>query len=206
VVQADRIKIAVIVEGDGEVSALRTLLQRVWTEIVGGEHADILRPILMPRGSLLKGTDRTLANAIELGVEKLSDHGGGLLLILLDAEDDCAPGRALGPEILKRATDVRPDADIACVIANVMYETWFVAAADSLRKYLALPPADELPSDPEGSRLGKSWIKRHSITGKYTPPADQPRMTAAMDLRLCRSRSGSFDKLCRELSKRRSPA
>lgn len=31
---------------------------------------------------------------------------------------------------------------------------------------------------------------------------DQPRLTAAMDLFLCRSRSRSFDKFCRELERR----
>jgi predicted ATPase len=37
---------------------------------------------------------------------------------------------------------------------------------------------------------------------KYSETIDQPAMTADMDLSLCRRRSPSFDKLCRELEKR----
>jgi hypothetical protein len=36
----------------------------------------------------------------------------------------------------------------------------------------------------------------------YAETVDQPRLTAAMDLQMCRERSKSFDKLCRELEKR----
>jgi hypothetical protein len=200
-----RINIAVIVEGHGEDSAVRGLLQRVWQEVLGGEHANVLRPIRRPRGSLLKADDADLSNAVNLAHVKLRDHGGGLVLILVDAEDDCARVKGLGPGLLKRAQAARGDADIACVIANVMYETWFVAAADSLRNYLDVPPAEQLPADPEGERLGKAWIKRHTINGKYSETADQPRFTASMDLQLCRARCRSFDKLCRELRRRMSP-
>ena len=41
---------------------------------------------------------------------------------------------------------------------------------------------------------------RGSSTGHAA--RNQPRMTAAMDLALCRRRSPSFDKLCRELKQR----
>jgi hypothetical protein len=196
------INIAVIVEGDGEDLSVGPLLRRLWQELLGGDYANVLRPIRRPRGSLFKAGNPDLGNAVNLAFEKLKDHGGGLILILVDAEEDCLRIANLGPTILSRARAARADADIACVIANVMYETWFVAAADSLRKYLDPGPAAALPDDPEGKRLGKPWIKRHTINGKYSETADQPRFTAAMDLALCRSKSPSFDKLCRELEKR----
>jgi len=40
------------------------------------------------------------------------------------------------------------------------------------------------------------------LHGRYAETIDQVRLTTAMDLNLCRSRSKSFDKLCRELEKR----
>ena len=44
-----RIRIAPIVEGHGETEAIRPLLRRIWTELLGGEYADILKPIRRPR-------------------------------------------------------------------------------------------------------------------------------------------------------------
>jgi hypothetical protein len=91
---------------------------------------------------------------------------------------------------------------VSCVLAIVEYETWFVAAADSLRDFLDIPHTDTVPEAPEPRRSGKSWIERRFRGTKYSETVDQPKMTAAMDLPLCRQRSPSFDKLCRELEKR----
>jgi hypothetical protein len=123
-----------------------------------------------------------------------------MVLLLLDADDDLPC--VLGPDLLRRAQQIRSDVDIACVIANVDYETWFVAAASSLGKFLALPVDFPMLDNPEMARQGKGWIKQRVRIGKYSPRADQPRMTQAMDLTLCRQRSPSFDKLCRELEAR----
>jgi hypothetical protein len=126
-----------------------------------------------------------------------------LILILIDAEDDCQTHGPLGPALLSRARAARGDIDVACVIANVMYETWFVAAAESLHEYLMLRPGEQVPPNPDAARLGKGWIKQRIRGGKYSETADQAALTSAMDLALCRTRSHSFDKLCRELESRR---
>lgn len=76
-----------------------------------------------------------------------------LILVLLDADED--PSCILGPELLDRAKRLRGDADISCVIADVDYETWFVAAAPSLARFFSLPPASDLPETPEQTRRGK---------------------------------------------------
>jgi hypothetical protein len=101
------------------------------------------------------------------------------------------------------ARAVRSDIDVFCVIANIEYETWLIAGADSLGNYLDLSQDRKLPHDPEARRLGKAWIQqRFRKKARYSPTADQPAMTSRMDLRLARERSPSFDKLCRELEKR----
>jgi hypothetical protein len=196
-----RIHIAPIVEGHGDNAAIRNLLWRTWTQVLGGEHAEVLQPIRRSRGKFLLPETGDLEKAVNLAFYKLAEVGGGLILILIDAEDDCAKVGPLGPMLLSRARAARSDADIACVIANVMYETWFVAAAESLGKYLEFE-ATEIPQDPEGQRAGKGWIKTHIRGAKYSETADQARLTAAMDLTVCRSRSKSFDKLCRDLKAR----
>ena len=97
------------------------------------------------------------------------------------------------------------DADATMpLVRSVEYETWFVAAADSLRERLSLAADEQVPENPEESRTGKGWIQRHfrRKDQSYSPTVDQPSLTTKMDLTLCRRRSPSFDKLCRELEKR----
>ena len=122
---------------------------------------------------------------------------------LLAPEDDCRTAGPLGPLLLDKARAARADLDTACVIAHVMYETWFVASAESLGNYLTLRPGDAIPVDVDSTGWGKGWIKQRIRGGKYSETADQAALTSAINLRLCRRRSRSFDKLCRELERRR---
>jgi hypothetical protein len=80
------------VEGYGEDGAVRDLLWRTWTEIVGGEHAEILRPIRRSRGKFLKASEEDVEKAVGLAALKMKQENveNGLILILVDAEDDCA--------------------------------------------------------------------------------------------------------------------
>ena len=200
-----RLRIVPIVEGHGETLAARTLLQRTWMELLGGEYVEVARPIREKRGRLTQ--ERGLQRAVELALKKLANPGQsqdpGLVLVLLDADKDCAAD--LGPRLQLIASQVMPGADIACIVATVEYETWFVAAAESLSDSLSIS-ASEPPADPEGARAGKGWIQKHFKGKKYSETVDQPALTAKMDLALCRQRSPSFDKLCRELERRLAPA
>jgi hypothetical protein len=194
--------VCAIVEGHGEYEAARPLIQRTWTEVIGGGHAEVLRPIRVSRGKLL--IDEELHKAAELAVSKLVEHHltevPKLVLLLIDAEDD--PACMLGPgRLAVLRGSARSGVECTCVVANKMYETWFVAAAASLGTFLVLSGDPQLPSDPERDRLGKAWIKQRIRAAKYSETVDQPAMTSAMDLRACRQRSPSFDKLCRELER-----
>jgi hypothetical protein len=196
--------VAAIVEGHGEVASVPILLQRIWTELIQGEYIDILRPpIRQPRDRLAKNKDDALAKAIGLAAAKLNAYNDWtdpeLILILIDADKD-APC-ILGPELLQIAQNARKDKTIACVTANTEYETWFVAAAESLVQYLDLNQDRQLPEDPEADRLGKGWIEKRFKGVKYSETVDQPKPTARFDLRMCRDRSPSFDKLCRDLER-----
>ncbi len=200
-----RLRVAPIVEGHGEVHCIRILLQRIWTDLLGGEYIEVLQPIRKPRSKLVKPEE--LERAVKLALLKLGGAPSGpcphMVLVLIDADKD-APC-ILGPSLLDIAKKVNARADVACVLANIEYETWFVAAAESLHEFLELPPDTGTPENPEAQRAGKGWIGRHFVGEKYSETVDQPRMTAKMDLQCCRARSPSFDKLCRELEKRRSP-
>jgi hypothetical protein len=197
-----RLRVAAIVEGHGEYESIRLLLTRIWLELLGGEYIDVLQPIRQKRQQLVK--QNGLERAIQLAILKLLDAPGdvmpSVILVLIDADED-VPCH-LGPELHALAKNIRSDIDVICIVANVEYETWFVAAAESLCDYLVLPTEKTIPDAPEQERLGKPWIERQFKGMKYSETQDQPAMTAKMDIALCRTRSPSFDKLCRELALR----
>jgi len=197
-----QLRVAAIVEGHGEYESIRLLLTRIWQELLGGEYIEVLRPIRQKRHQLVKQDG--LERAIKLAALKIADASGGampsLILVLLDADEDL-PCR-LAPKLRELAKNARSDIDVICVVANVEYETWFIAAATSLQDFLNLPTDAPIPDAPEQQRLGKGWIEQHFKGAKYSETQDQPAMTAKMDISLCRERSPSFDKLCRELALR----
>jgi hypothetical protein len=198
--------IAPIVEGHGECECIRILVERVWRELLGGQYVEVLKPIRSTRGRLVKPEE--VRRAVTIALQKLenicSTDDMAAVLLLLDADEDC-PAH-LGPQLLACARNVNPKADVFCVLANVEYETWFVAAAESLGEYLDLSRDASIAENPEELRLAKAWVESRFKGTKYSETQDQPRMTSAMDLALCRRRSPSFDKLCRELAARRIPA
>jgi hypothetical protein len=199
-----RLRVAPIVEGDGEVACVRILLQRTW-EMLDGEFIQIVPPFRGGRGRLVKKD--ILQKAVRAASLKLNEIPASgdpaLILILIDADEDC-PGK-LGPKLLEYAQEMDSVDDVACVLANVEFETWFAAAAESLSTYLDLTSFSASES-PEVARQGKAWVERRfrktKQRSKYSETRDQPAMTSAMDLALCRRRAASFDKLCRELEQR----
>lgn len=199
-----RLRVAPIVEGHGEVAAVRELLRRVWTDLLGGEHIEVLKPIRVPRSKIVQSSE--LRRYVEIAALKLSEStvsgDPGLVLVLVDADTD-APC-VLGPRLRQEARQDRGDLDVDCLVANVEYETWFVGAAESLRDYLRMDADAVAPEKPEEHRLGKAWVERCFTGTKYSEPVDQPRLTARMDMNACRARCPSFDKLCVKLARRLS--
>ena len=197
------LRVGVIVEGHGEQESIRLLLNRIWFEHLRGDSLEVIRPFRQPQGSLLtkEGLTKAVA-AVKIKLQQgLPDGVRTLVLILIDAEGRCP--KELAPELVGWALEARSDADVACVLPNPMFETWFAASAASLAGVNGLPLDLPLPDDPERNRLGKSWLKAY--LPNYSETVDQPRFTARIDLAQCRVRSASFDKLCRELAGRLPP-
>lgn len=194
--------VAPIVEGQGEVAAVPPLLRRIVTEFCPGLSIEVFKPIRQPASSLVKADNDCLRNAIELAADKLSGnrHSAAkkLILILIDADGRCAA--QLGPELKRRAGEQASHLEISSVVAVDEFETWFVASAESLTKYLDVK-SSEIPPRPEESRTKSKWIEDRFRGVRYNKPADQPKFCAVMNLALCRSRAPSFDKLCREIER-----
>jgi hypothetical protein len=194
------LRVVVIVEGHGEDGAVRTLLERIWYDLLQGDYIEVT-PWRGKQGQLRQREN--LQPVVEAAAIKL--HGTErsdlrrLLLIMVDSEGDC-PG-TVARELVGWAGEFRSDTEIACVMPNPMFETWFAAAADSLRGKNGLPADLAKPDDPEGNGLGKSWVKKH-LPRKYKETVDQPRFVGHMSLTECRGSSRSFRKLVKELEQR----
>jgi hypothetical protein len=194
------LRIQVIVEGQGEVEAVLRLLARLWQE-VAGDYLEPLRPFRQPQGTLRKeeGLHKAVNAAwIQLGC-RASPDARKVLLLLMDSEGDCPA--ELGPKVLGWAKAARSDADVACVVAHHMFETWFAACASSLAGYNGLPTDLTTPPEPEANGLGKGWLRKQ-LSRKYQEPIDQPKFASKMDIAMCRENSPSFAKLWRELARR----
>lgn len=178
-------RIVVIVEGKGEVQAVPVLLRRIAAEIAPAAAVHVSRPIRVHRDGIVQQgeLERYLNIAISEGGPDAA------ILILLDANGDCPA--ELGPKLLKRAREARPDKRIQVVLAKREYEAWFIAASDSLAV-----GAPGTPTDPEAIRGAKEWIGRYQ---PYRPTVDQAPMTARFDLAEARRNAPSFDKMWRAI-------
>lgn len=188
-------KIASIVEGDGEVKALPILLRRLheWRTPQLTSYPDIQPPIRVSRDRFLK-KDEEFSRYLQLAAIKSGDSGW--VLILLDADDDCPA--ALGQKILNQARNIIPHRAISVVLANREYEAWFIAAAKSLngKRGFNFNPADNI--DSESRRDAKGWVKKQMAHRSYGETTDQPAFTQHMNLQQAFNNSRSFRKLCSE--------
>jgi hypothetical protein len=189
------LRIAAIVEGNGEVSAVPILVRRVAAELDPTLEVEI-NPVLRVSSSRLRRVGELERN-VELAARKLEEPGGIFILLDCDWENGC-PAQD-GPELLSRAKQARPDKNISLVLAKMEFEAWFIAAAESLRGKRGLHDNLQPAMHPEDIRGAKEWLSRHMPQSRpYTATTDQPALTAVFDLLEAR-RADSFDKCYREL-------
>jgi hypothetical protein len=190
------IYIAPIVEGHGEVEALPALLHRIAaTEGFQGQLL-VNAPIRVKSGSFLNDLDYRNRRLL-LAAAKAAERNG-TVMILLDCEDDC-PAQ-LGPRLLQEARKIRNDVDMLIALAYREYESWFIAAARSLRGHRGLPIDLEPPANPEQIRNAKDWLGRR-MDSKYDPIIHQAEFSRAIDLVEARN-SSSFERLYSKLVQR----
>lgn len=182
-----------IVEGHGEVEAIPLLIRRVFAEYRPGVFPVVNPPSRVKAGSFINDPDY-FNKYVALAAAKAA-QGDGVVLILLDCEDDC-PG-TLGPRLLADAQAVRADIKCAVALVHREYETWFLAAADSLRGCAGLSDQLTAPQNPESIRGAKEWLGRH-MPASYDPIIHQAKFTANFDLHQARA-VPSFDRLIKKL-------
>jgi hypothetical protein len=187
--------IAPIVEGHGEVRALPRLLRRIAAEAAPAAPLQVNEPIRIKSGSFFSDNEYQ-SNYVALAAAKVRQANGGIVLILLDCEDNCPA--ELGPKLHRRAQAVTGNVAVVVALAFREYETWFMAALESLRGVHGLDLHAISPADPETTRDAKGWIGRLMPHG-YDPITDQLPFTNALNLAAAR-RIPSFDRLYRKIA------
>lgn len=158
-----------IAGGKGEVDALPRLVRRFATGI-GNSSLLRINPVVRVKESSFLRDDDYFRRYFEMAARPAACHERGVVLIVLDCEDDC-PGVA-GPGLFARARKVRSDIPTLVVLAHREFETWFIAAVRSLRGIAGIPEDTEAPPDPEAIRGAKEWLSR-CIPGGYDPVRHQ---------------------------------
>ena len=185
-----------IVEGYGEVAAVPVLLRRIQYELDLGFGFDFPRPERVGRAKVVQPGE------LERAVERLSRRLAAprAILILIDADKDCPA--ELGPKLLARAEQARPDIPIGVVLAKFEFEAWFLAAIESLPGWGGLPQ-DLVPvPDPEAVQGAKEFLRKQAKgSPSYTPTADQAALTALFDMEMARRNSPSFDKCWKKIER-----
>ena len=186
-------KLIAIVEGHGDVQAVPVLLRRVLYEKLQIFDIEVAPPIRISKNKLLKQGE--LERGVEFAARRTSPTDG--IIVLFDADGDC-PAQ-LAPEVVVRAKKCRPDRRISVVIAKSEFESWFVAAAESLAGCRGLPADLAAPEDAERIRNAKGWLSRHKPPGSaYRETLDQAAFASRVDLEKAQ-RCPSFDKFVREV-------
>jgi len=185
-------KLGVVVEGQADVRAVPILLRRIAREIDPNAWLEVIHPIRAARSSLVNKPGE-LERAVGLAALRARPHGG--VLVLIDGDDDCLA--ELGPQLLNRAEKAAMGLPVSVVLARREFESWFLAAAVSLRGKRGLPPDLVAPPNTEEIRGAKEWLRRKK-QAPYSENIDQPAFTAVFDLEQARTNS-SFDKCCREV-------
>jgi hypothetical protein len=192
----DEIVFGFVIEGKGEVAAIPLLIRRICNELFGIFMLRTSRPVRITKSKLVR--EGELERAIRLA--RITNHAQGPILVVLDADEDCPA--SLGPNLKSRASAIASPDAVSIVIPKYEFETWFIAAAQSLsgrrrglREGLLPPP------DPTAVRGAKEWLSRNMVPGRrYSPTVDQAALVAGMDINAARS-CRSFDRLCREIGR-----
>lgn len=201
-----------IVEGEGERSAVPVVVNRVLQHL--RRHRTIVAD--PERVICTKGGDRITEPynparklGIEFFVQKAAREKPRGILIVVDAEERCIKRQAglppLGVELCARARPFAGDIPLGVVVANRMFESWFLADFHSLRANRHLPAEARLPEWRAPESLGGCKGRLKDLLGRsYSETVDQPRLAGCLSLPLrpaMQRRAPSYWKLFREIKK-----
>jgi hypothetical protein len=185
-------KIYPIVEGHGEVEAAPVLLRRLLAE-ANCQHIGVGYPIRRTQSQLRS------KEGIQAGVRlaRLQPECAAVV-ILFDGEDDCP--KAIAAQVRAWAREAAAGTPCDVVVAYREYETWFLAALESLRGQYGIRRDAIAPANPESKRGAKEALEEFMPPDRaYSETGDQPGMSAQFDMRMAHQRNRSFRKLVKAI-------
>jgi len=188
-------RIACVVEGHGDLEAVPIAVHRVAHHAAPELVVQVSAPLRTPKSRLVKPGE--LERAVEFAARRIDRKGA--VLVVLDSDADCPA--LVGPQLLARASGAACGLPVAVVLAKREFESWFVAAAESLGGRVGLPGNLQAPADPENILGAKEWLTdRMEGTRSYSPTLDQPVLARVFDLDRA-LRTDSFAKFRREIAR-----
>jgi len=183
-----------IVEGYGEVQAVPVLIRRLLTE-ANCFVVNVGRPIRRSQSQFHSQEGVRVAVKVAL---RQPDCSG--ILLLLDGEDDCP--KELAEDIRGWAFEAAGRVPCDVIVAYREYETWFLAAIESLAGKYGIRNGAAAPADPESRRDSKAALEEFMPDYRaYSETGDQPGMSAEFDMKLAFRRNRSFRKLVTAVGK-----
>jgi hypothetical protein len=202
-----------IVEGDGEVKAVPILARRILEHLRRDRQfaVDPDRIICTKNGDrITEPHDASRHLGIEFYVQRAAREKPAGILVIVDAEERCqkraqASLPPLGPHLVARAAPIAGSIPLGVVVANRMFESWFLADFHSLRSRGHLPKEADFPgwAAPEAIGGPKWWMK-NLLGDSYSERTLQPKFAEHISLPVrpaMQRRAPSFWKLFRELDK-----
>ena len=183
-------KVYLIVEGHGEVTAAPVLLRRLLWDCAQSYGVDVGNPVIRRTQSQLR-READVRDAVRLA---LAQPDCAAVLVLFDGEDECPVELAA----LVRGWAQAAAGQIPCevVIAYREYETWFLAALESLRGRCRIAEDASAPANPELKRDAEGALEEFMPSGaSYAPTIHQQKLSAVFDMSLAHQRNRSFRKL-----------
>ncbi|MBU6400852.1 MAG: DUF4276 family protein [Verrucomicrobia bacterium] len=181
-------KVYPIVEGYGEVAAAPVLLRRLFAE-ANCHHIGVGRPIRRTQSQLRS------KEGVQAGIRlaRLQPECAAIV-ILFDGEDDCP--KTLAADVRVWAQEAAAGMPCDVVVAYREYETWFLAALESLRGRYGIRTSATSPPDPESKRDAKGALEEFMPGDRaYSETGDQPGMSHHFDMQAAHQRNRSFRKL-----------
>lgn len=171
-------QIVSIVEGPGDAAALPVLVRRVLDAQGASDDVQVLKPRFGRKGKAGLLRPGEIEREARRAFNKA--RGDARVLLLIDADDDCAATR--GPELQRRLDDEFGAGVCAAVVAVREYENWLIA--------------DEAVLDAK-----RSLSDRRTDGRSYRPTADQAHLTELVDIETIHASCRSFRKLWDEVER-----
>lgn len=183
--------LASVVEGPGDVKALPVLLRRICQSRQLFD-VSIRPPWRLPKSKMVK-TDQ-LAPVVQALAGGLEPRRGAILVVV-DQDDDSTE------DLMTRigATVVGAPVDLRIAVACREYESWFLAAIESLRAHRSVRRDALFEGDPDLPRGAKERLESQ-MSEKYREVLHQPSFSQLLDLDEAQRRSTSFREFIRTVT------